>query len=438
MPPASRPDSSGERSLGDRPSPREYRFPTSFLWGSAAASHQVEGGNRWNDWWEAEQIGAVPHRSGDACRSYELYPQDFDLARDAGQNAHRLSLEWSRIEPEQGRWDTESVRHYREVIEALRARGIEPVVTLHHFTLPLWAARQGGWTNRRCVRWFARYAEHVARELGDGVRYWVTINEPTVYVKHGFVTGDWPPGRTGDWAGAARATVNLMRGHCAARARIRALHPGAAVGIAHSAPLVQPCNPARRLDRFSAWISDFVLNRAVFALSRVLRPGPLPFDFIGLNYYTRAVVRGGLGGRIPFAGTDCRLDHHDRGPISDTEWEIYPAGLLAVLRRFARYGRPLLVTENGVATGDEELRSWFLREHLARIGAALDEGIDVRGYFYWSLMDNFEWALGTGPRFGLFAVDFETQERTARPALEYYREVCRTGRLTVPRTETVA
>ncbi len=429
--------STGSRTGSDRtgrgrqPRPRSYRFPRDFLWGAATASHQVEGGNRWNDWWAFEEAGRLPHASGDACRHWDLYEADFDRARHAAHNAHRFSIEWSRVQPTPGEWSTEAVEHYRDVIHALRSRGIEPVVTLQHFTLPTWVAERGGWSDRRSVECFARYAELVARELGEDVRYWLTVNEPTVYVKHAWIVGDWPPCRRRAWVAAARSFRNMARAHRAARDRIRAARPDASVGFAHSAPLLQPCDPTRALDRFAAWLRDLVLNRSFFLLLGRERGGR-PFDFIGINYYTRTVVRGGSSGIIPFAGTECRSDHHaDRGPFSDVGWEVYPDGLTETLRRFSRYGVPLLVTENGIATDDESLRTSFLVEHLARVGEALEEGVDVRGYLHWTLMDNFEWALGTTARFGLFGVDFATQERTARPALDRYRDVCETGLLSL-------
>ncbi len=422
---------SGVRHGVSAVAPRAYEFPRGFLWGAATSSHQVEGGNRWNDWWAFEQAGRVPHASGEACRHYELYEHDFDLARAAGQNAHRFSIEWSRVEPNEGEWNADAIDHYRDVIAALRRRGLEPVVTLHHFTLPTWAAERGGWTSRHIVRWFARYADHVARELGEGIRYWVTVNEPTVYVKHAYALGDWPPGRKGAWGRVLLVLANLARAHRIARARVRARRPATLVGFAHSAPVLQPCDPSRLGDRAATWFRDVVLNRAFFRLMGAGVPGVrVPFDFVGLNYYTRAVVRGTRSGIVPFAGTECLSEHHvDRGPRNDVGWEVYPAGLLQTLRRFASYGVPLIVTENGIATADEDLRATFLLEHLVQLAQALGEGIDVRGYFYWSLIDNFEWAAGTTARFGLFAVDYSTFERSARPALHLYRDVCRTNRL---------
>jgi len=431
---------SGARSVEPSRPSRTYDFPQGFLWGAATASHQVEGNNRWNDWWALEQAGQLPHASAEACRHYELYEHDFDLARDAGHNAHRFSIEWSRVEPRHGEWDRDAVDHYRDVLEALTSRGVEPVVTLQHFTLPAWVADRGGWSNPRSVGWFERYADYVGHALGEGIHYWVTINEPTVYVKHAYVLGDWPPCRRRAWLRASLAFANMARAHKVARKRLRARRPQALVGFAHSAPLIQPCDASHTADRMAAGLRDVVLNRAFFYLLGTGLHREPPFDFIGLNYYTRTIVRGGGAGAIlPFAGTECLSDHHtDRGPRSDVGWEVYPDGLLETLRRFSRYGVPLLITENGVATTDENLRSSFLLEHLARLGQALEEGIDVRGYFYWSLMDNYEWALGTTARFGLYAVDFTTQKRTARPVLDLFRPVCDSHRLAVDAATSIA
>lgn len=382
-----------------------------------------------------EQAGRLPHRSGEACRHYEMYEADFDLARSWGHNAHRFSIEWSRIEPREGDWDPAAMAHYRDVVTALHERGIEPIVTLHHFTHPAWFAERGGWLEHDSAYLFGRYVEHVAANL-PGVRYWITINEPTVYAKYGFVTGDWPPFGERGWLRAARALRGMARAHVGA---YRALHrglPDIRVGFAHSAPWIEPCDPGRIRDRLAAGVRDFFLNRAFLTLIGARGRGrERPLDFLGINYYTRTIVRSGKGAAALW-GEECLSDHHpDRGPLSDTGWEIHPSGLLAVLERFSRLGLPLMITENGVATRDEDLRRWFLREHLAAVGQAVERGSNVIGYLYWSLMDNFEWALGRGPRFGLAEVDFETQRRIPRPAAEDFATVCRSLTLRLPEAE---
>jgi beta-glucosidase len=411
-----------------------YHFPEGFLWGAATSSHQVEGDNRWSDWWEYEQSGRLPHRSGEACRHYELYEQDFDLARSWGHNAHRFSIEWSRIEPSEGKWNHDAVEHYRAVIQALKKRGLEPVVTLHHFTNPAWFTQRGGWLRRDSAAVFARYVAHVVEHLGAEVKYWLTLNEPTVYVMQGYINGEWPPCLEGAWMKAIVVFRNLAKAHVAAYRTLHKIRRDIMVGFAHSAPLVVPCNPQRIRDRVAASVRDLILNRTFFYLLGARagnrRETSRRLDFIGINYYTRMIVHGvGLGVGTLF-GRVCRLaHHHDRGPISDMGWEVYPRGLCLILAKFSHLGVPLLVTENGIATNDETLRRDFLMQHLINLSAALGSGINVIGYLYWSLMDNYEWAHGMEPHFGLAAVDYKTQERRPRPCVEKFARICRENHL---------
>jgi beta-glucosidase len=397
-------------------------FPSGFLMGAATAAHQVEGGNRLNDWWPMEEGGLLPHRSGDACRHFELYERDFDLARSFGHTAHRLSLEWSRIEPEPGRFDEAALAHYDRVLDALRRRGLEPVVTLHHFTNPAWFGAQGGWLDADSLTVFERYVRKVVGRYHERVRWWITVNEPTVYAKHAYVAGDWPPGVRGAWGKAMRCIAAMCRAHKVAYRAIREVAPEAMASFAHSAPWVVPCREGHPADRLAARARDFFLNGLPFLLVR--EKGRPLLDFVALNYYTRTVVRWAPAGRALLFGADCLDDHHGPRRFSDIGSEVSPDGLLAMLRHYAGFGLPLMVTENGIATSDEELRSAYLREHLAAVGQALAEGIDVRGYLHWTLMDNFEWALGTTARFGLFETDFATQERRPRPAAFLYRDLC--------------
>jgi beta-glucosidase len=415
-----------------------YQFPPGFLWGAATSSHQVEGDNRWNDWWESEQSGRVPHKSGDACRHYFLYEQDFDLARSLGHNAHRFSIEWSRVEPAEGVWNLDAISHYRAVIGALIERGLEPVVTLHHFTNPAWFTHRGGWLQDDSPKLFSRYTEHVMKHLGARVRYWVTINEPTVYVMQGYINGEWPPFWKSAWIKAINALKNLSRAHIAAYRTLHGSRQNIMVGFAHSAPLVMPCDPQRKRDRMAAMVRDWILNSSFFYFLRSLSKGKPPadtkLDFIGINYYTRTMIRSSGWKTTAVVGRACHLSHHvDQGATSATGWEIYPAGLHAVLERFARFGIPLMVTENGIATDNEALRREFILRHLESVAQATKNGVNVLGYLYWSLIDNFEWALGTQPRFGLAAVDFRTQERRFREFAEDYKRVCSENRLCVAR-----
>jgi len=415
---------------------RTYQFPRGFLWGAATSSHQVEGDNRWNDWWEHEQVGRLPYKSGEACRHYERFEQDFELARSWRHNAHRFSIEWSRIEPSEGRWNSNALAHYREVIRALRERHLEPVMTLHHFTNPAWFSQSGGWLRADSPTLFTRYVEHTVQNLGAEVKYWLTINEPTIYVIQAYINGEWPPFLKSAWLKAARVFRNLVRAHIGAYRALHRHRRDVMVGFAHNAPLFMPCNPERRRDRIAVALRELILNRAFFCLMgsdpHDLSQTAKNLDFIGLNYYTRTIVRSAGWGVEAVLGRTCQLPHHhERGPISVTGWEVYPRGLKTVLKYFSRFGLPLFITENGIATEDESLRREFLLKHLQSLAEALDEGVNVIGYLYWSLFDNFEWALGTKPRFGLAAVDYTTQQRLPRPCVEDFSRVCRTNQLLI-------
>jgi len=414
---------------------KKYKFPKGFLWGAATSSHQVEGDNRWNDWWEYEQAGLLPYRSGDACRHYQLYDQDIALARSWGHNAHRFSIEWSRIEPKEGIWNLGAIEHYRDVLRALKRRELEPVVTLHHFTNPAWFLRRGGWLRSDSPKLFTRYVEQTVKHIGRDVKFWVTINEPTVYVKRGYITGEWPPCLKSSWFKSAMVLRNLARAHVAAYRVLHRFLDDVNVGFAHSAPLIVPCDPRRKLDRTVAWLRDAILNRSFFYLLGAFprRGGSVPknLDFIGINYYTRDIVCSTGWGKRALLGKSCHDDHHsDRGPKSSIGSEVYPSGLRAMLQKFSAFGIPLFITENGIATDDEDLRREFIIRHLEILAETIVSGVNVIGYLYWTLIDNFEWSLGTTARFGLAEVDFHNQKRLPRPCVKLFSSVCRNNRLT--------
>ena len=406
----------------------EITFPDGFLWGAATSSHQVEGNNRNNDWWAYEQAGKLPFPSGDCCRHYDLFEEDFDLAQSLGHNSHRFSIEWSRVEPAPGAWDREAVDHYGAVIKALRDRDLEPVVTLHHFTAPAWFTDRGGWERSDSPRLFARFIAHMLEQLDPPVTFWLTINEPTVYVQQSYVNGSWPPQKRRAWRQAACALRNRARAHGAGYRVITAARPGSQVGFAHNALLMEPCDAQRFRDRLATRLRDFVFNHLFFLL--IERPVDA-LDFIGLNYYTRCSVRSCTGPLSVLLGRACKTKHHPhQGVYSDIGWEVYPRGLAKVLMEFSERGLPLMVTENGIATVDDERRREFLRDHLAALAEAIKQGANVIGYLHWSLMDNFEWDMGTAPKFGLVAVDYDTQQRNPRGSANLFAQQCRGEQLT--------
>ncbi len=417
------------------------RLPDGFLLGTASAAHQVEGG-LWNDWMRMERD--EPWRIGDggsaepAIDHFHRYREDLEMLAGMGHSAQRFSVEWARVEPEPGRFDLSALRHYAEVVGTCRRLGMEPVVTLHHFTLPVWLADRGGVLDPEAPRLFARYAAACAEAFGDDVRWWVTINEPNVLFALAYAEGVWPPHRHSAVL-ALRAGVGLLRMHAAAS---RALHQiGAAhgrqalVSIAHHERPVR-ARPGSPLASLVAPIPDWVFNHW-FLLSciqgRILPPAGAgrvvpdlegSLDYLGLNYYTDERVR--FDWRAP-----TRLfvspDPEPSVPRSSLGWAIDPGGLhRALVSLWQRLELPLMVTENGVADEDDRLRPGFLTGHLGAVMDAIADGADVRGYLHWTGFDNFEWLEGYTARFGLVAVDRGTLERRPKPSAELFARICRT------------
>lgn len=379
-----------------------------FLWGAATSSHQIEGGQH-NDWTQWEDAGRVRERSGRAADHWQRWPEDFAIIESLHLNSYRFSLEWSRIEPQSGHVNRSALQQYRRMAQRLRDAGIVPLVTLHHFTLPLWVAGQGGFLHPDAPGWFTRYIRVVMDALGDLVDCYVTINEPLVMVVMGYLMGIWPPGHHG-FRRAWSLINRLATIHALAYQTIKKSRPCAWVGLAHHTIAFEPWQETWA-DRATAALLRYLMNE------RFIRLVGENQDFIGINYYTRQYGHWSRG-LHPLAS---RPTH----PVSDLGWEIYPQGLGDILKRLQPARKPIIITENGIATTDDRIRQRYLSEHLRVIAKAQQQGIDVRGYFHWSLLDNFEWAEGYAPRFGLVGVDYATQERILRPSAELYRDIIR-------------
>lgn len=413
-----------------------YHFPDRFQWGVATAAHQVEGNNANNTWWAWEQEpGHIRkrHRSGSACDWWEQAEDDFDRAAGLGLNTLRLSVEWSRIEPQPGRFDRAATARYAYMLQGLHERGMMPLVTLHHFTDPLWLAQRGGWEDPETVPRFARFVRYVVQALGEYCHTWCTINEPNVYAHQGYIEGTFPPGRT-DLGAAMGVIRHLLAGHAAAYRAIHALQPEAHVGLAHNIRIFDPVDPRSPMDRFAARLADQAFNQSILtALGQgrwtlPLGLGTAPhlegtLDWIGLNYYTRD--------RIAFAPGEpdnlfLRRTHAEDAELLDGGYgEFYPRGIYRCLRRLALLGLPIYITENGIPDRDDDQRPRYLIAHLYEMWRAIQIGCPVMGYHYWTLTDNFEWAEGWTLRFGLIELDPRTQERTPRPSAALYAEIAR-------------
>lgn len=401
------------------------KFPENFFWGASTAAHQVEGANTFSDWWQWEQDAGLKDVSGEACRHYSLFNEDFDIARSLHHNAHRFSVEWSRIEPWEGQFSAAALAHYKNVISALRTRGIEPLVTLHHFTNPLWFASRGGWESKKSVDYFLRYVEKTVEALGQTVQYWITINEPLVYIHQSYILGLWPPQKK-SLSVANTVKRNLLTAHVKAYRYIHDWYrernlASPLVSIAKNMQAFEPCGSSFR-NKTSTFLKDYFFN--FHFIEQLLCRKSL--DFIGVNYYTRGLVDVDSWDLKGLLLNVCTKGHSTLKK-NFMGWDIYPAGLYALLMKLKKYKMPVYILENGICTADDNERWEYIRAHLEKIHAALGRGVDIRGYMYWSLMDNFEWDKGFAPRFGLVDVNYDTYERIVRKSALKFARVCQTG-----------
>lgn len=400
----------------------DTKFPAGFLWGAAASAYQVEGGIENTDWAKAACEGRVPE-CGRAADHYYRYEEDFNIARELGHTAHRLSVEWARIEPEEGKFDEREIAHYRKVLEALHARGITPYVTLWHFTLPLWFSERGGFEQKDSPEIFARYAAYVAERISDLCSRIGTINEPMVVGSQGWLTGEWPPfkripliqrmamqdrARVGELAPKVswrhpflyffRVERNFIRAHNAAYDAIKRVAPHVEVSLVKHTVYFH--SDGRLLNRLKARVANWYWTYRF--MNRVIRK----CDSIGLNYYQHKKF-----------GDTATYEKSDMG------WNIYPEGIYGALMLLWRYRKPLFVSEAGIADADDSRRADYIRRQVAGVAEAIAAGADVRAHLYWSLLDNYEWALGFEKRFGLVEVNYDTLERTVRPSAYVYKRI---------------
>lgn len=420
-------------------------FPKGFYFGATTSAHQVEGGNH-NDWseWEtsvdqhrlntdscryetrAEWAARLANKrdwtdyimknypnplqpenyiSGCACDHYRRYEEDFNIAKRLGHNAHRFSIEWSRIEPEEGKFEEREIEHYRKMIYALRERGMEPFVTLWHWTLPLWLAQRGGVGSHRFSEYFTRYVELVVNKLKGDVSFWFTINEPEIYALNAYFRGRWPPQRRGLYA-FYRAFEHLIRAHRLAYRAIKRVTSKSLVGVVCNLSDFKSSGGLLN-DLLTTFVERFWNHRFLLRVQDEI-------DQIGLNFYFHNRIRYGF-------------NKNTNERVSDMGWNLHPSGIESVLLDLRHYRKPIYITENGVADAQDVHRAWFITETLAAVRRAIDAGADVRGYFHWSLLDNFEWDEGFWPRFGLVEVDYRTLDRRVRSSALVYKELIERG-----------
>ncbi len=404
-------------------------FPKHFFWGASTASHQVEGGtvNQWSEWELAnakvlaqtahQQLSQLPkwHKvksraedpsnyvSGKGVEHYSRYEEDFDIAQSLGLSAFRFGIEWSRLEPEEGQWDEEAIAHYKQYILALRKRGLEPFLNIWHWTVPVWFSNKGGFKNKENLKYFDLFVSKVAEEFVDDINYVITLNEPNVYAAFGYGTGYWPP-QEKNWLSFMRVYYNLVHAHRRAYKILKTKKPSLQIGIAAQLANIQAKRPHNLFHEMSTKWMRYYWNW--WFLLRIKKHQ----DFVGFNYYFTDYYTGMLKRKNPEV------------PKSDLGWYMEPEGLYPLLLRvWARFKMPIYVTENGLADENDEYRRWWIEETIVAMERAISEGVDLRGYFHWSLLDNFEWAFGWWPKFGLVAVDRENDmKRTIRPSAKWF------------------
>ncbi len=391
------------------------KFPKGFLWGAATSAHQVEGGNT-NDWskWEEKNGNILDGTTSfHAADQFNRFKEDFALAKKFNHKIHRLSIEWSRIEPEPGKFNHEAIRHYHKVFDELTKKKIKIMLTLHHFTNPVWFSEIGGWKSKKSIFYFNRFVEKMAKEYHKKINYWITINEPNVYASNGFLRGLWPPQKKSVFA-YRKVLRNMARAHKKAFKTIHKQDKIAFVGIAKNTFSIE----SYRWWLFEHFIKQKLLN---YVWNHYfLRKTKGYHDFIGINYYFHTRIR--KSGLFVIKTVDAREEHREG---SDLGWEIYPNGLFQTIMNMKQYNLPMFITENGLAALNDHRRCRFIVSHTKEVYHAIKAGADVWGYCFWSLVDNFEWDKGLEPRFGLISIDYKTQKRKPRNSAYVYAKICK-------------
>ena len=403
----------------------DFTFPTDFSWGVATASHQIEGHNQ-NNWSKFESERGI-EVSGAACDHWNLWGTDFDLIESLGVGHYRFSIEWSRIQPQEGEWNEEALQQYSEMIDNLLTRGIEPMVTLHHFSHPIWFEEKGGLLNQTNIHYWVDYCERVFTELSDRVTNWCTVNEPEVFSIMGYHMKLFPPGK-GSIRKTIRVMKNVVRAHVTVYHSLKEIRPEARIGLAKNVTIFDPLRRWNLLHWLTTFILNHIWNGAIISaftkgrmFGRRIPKAKGSLDYIGLNYYTHALVS-------PFIPQTIEVDLPKRPHEIMTEfgYPMYAEGLERSVELLKPLNVPIEITENGVADSEDSLRPEHLKRHLWVISEMLKQGSDIRSYYHWSLMDNFEWAEGYSLRFGLYHVDYQNQVRTLRKSGEIYRNIIQT------------
>lgn len=408
----------------------DIKVPKNFIWGTALSEYQVSGAAycRNSNWSDFETT--LPERSDDACQFWQRYKDDITLMKQMGVQSLRFSVEWCKIEPQEGKFDAAALQHYVDMCDALLEANITPMITLHHFVHPSWFEQKGGFTDPANIHYFERYCAYVFEHFSDKVHLWCTINEPTIFTFQGYARGVFPPGRT-NLISAWHVLRNMIHAHTRVYHKLKGMKNGkdAQIGLVHQYLKFHSYTSWNPLEMMPGLLFNSLLNDSVMEF---LKTGEFNGwfgvhynahttknnDFIGLNYYSRATIKASLDLSNPVDAA-----HYPDEIMTDMPYAIYPQGFYDALMDLKELQIPIYVTENGIADAKDDRRDLYIRSYLAAMDKAIADGADVRGYYYWSIMDNFEWDMGYGKKFGLIEVDRQTQERKLRTGAKFYVSV---------------
>ena len=440
-------DASGESAHQEVASVNSLSFPEDFLWGVATSGHQVEGNNTASDWW-AWEPGKIEGglTSGRACDAWNRYEEDYATMKSMGLNAYRMGIEWARVEPRPGMWDDAVFAHYEAMMESLSEKGIAICLTLYHWVLPKWVADQDGWENPATCDAFLRFVQEVVNRLGKYPLLWCTLNEPNVYTMFSYVTGEFPPEKRSLRA-ARRVTRHLLTAHAGAYSIIceggsKSADPNSRplIGIAHNMTDFAPASHSpfdRAIAKYQSksWNSSYIEALVTGRMPGPFGDGkPIPglagsLTYMGLNYYTRRTVAFRPNG----ISNAFSQEVFPKGTeLNDFGWAVCPEGIYNCLVELGKLRIPVYITENGVADANDSMRPRYIVEHLREVWRAIGSGVDVRGYFYWTFQDNFEWRAGYTQKFGLFELDptDPNLQRTPRRSAEMYAKIAKANGIT--------
>ena len=428
------------------------KFPKEFLFGSATAATQIEGGDKNSNWYHWGLQGKIANNESPivAADHYNRYEEDIAIMKTLNHEIYRMSIEWSRIEPQEGVWSQEGIKHYQDEIKALIAADIQPLVTLHHFSHPQWFEEMGQWTNKKSVMYFTRFAKKVVEAIGNEVNEYCTINEPNVFVNDTYMDGKYPPGHKDDLVSYFRASKNLILAHLQTYHMIHQLrekmgYKDTMVGMAlHLAYFEAKDNKvlaklSKKMMDYSfhqLFLNGMIEGHLTFPIGNGYPKGKGIFcDFVGVNYYSRHLIHSRFNPAMLFGQVKVEENLPD-AKVNDLGWEIYPKGLYKVVKKnYDRYQLPIYITENGIPDSTDSKRAKFIYDHMVETKRLIDHGVDVRRYYHWSLLDNMEWNDGYGPRFGLVEVDYDTLERHIRKSGYIYGELCKEKKISLRRSE---